>query len=186
MLQFSKKFLFMVPCKIRLFWEFLTSSPWNILICFSKAPNSLQLLFTSQAPNGYWTAFIFLSQCCFIFFKIHDQGHRQHWQSQDPCEKRINSGHTSERSWPFPVTTVWDLWLPFLCTCHCAFLHQWHETSLSSSLTYWYCPTTDKTQSNAIWAGDGIICNAQKSLLMFKCSAILKTLLSLTGIFIFS
>lgn len=32
--------------------------------------------------------------------------------------------------------------------------------------------------------GDGIICNAQKSLLMFKSGAILKTLLFLTGIFI--
>lgn len=39
----------------------------------------------------------FLSQCCFIFFKIYDQGHRQHWQSQDPWwEKNQLSAHQWE------------------------------------------------------------------------------------------
>lgn len=100
-------------------------------------------------------------------------------------EKRINSVHTSERSCPFLLTTLWHLWLPFLCACLCVPLHQSHKTSFFiPCLTYWYHPTTDKTQSSVIWADVGIICNAQKSLVMFKTRTILNTLLSLTGILI--
>lgn len=99
-------------------------------------------------------------------------------------KKKINSKYISERSWPFPLTTFLAPLAALLCACHCSSLHQSLKTSFSSCLTYWYYPTTDKTQSNVIWAGDGIICNAQKSLLMFNTGAILNTLLSLTGIFI--
>lgn len=99
-------------------------------------------------------------------------------------EKKNRLMHTSDRLWPFLSTTLWHLWLLFGCVCHWVFLHHCHKTSFSSYLAYWYHPTTDKTQSSVIWAGDGIICNTQKSLLMFKTGVILNTLLSLTGIFI--
>lgn len=181
MLQVPKNFPSMVPCKIKLSWESLTSSPWNTLIFVSYSlPNSLPLIFTSQAPRGCWRLFKINIVLSSLKSMIKTTGSLDSLWTL--TEKRIQSTHASERSWPVPLTTLWHLWLPFLCACHCAFLYQSHKTSFSSCLTCWYHPTTDKTQNNVIWAGDGIICNAQKSLLMFKTGAILNTLLSLTGI----